>query len=78
MKGRKGGTRTRNIKRQEKILSSLAKTKVELKAMDSRMNNAEERISDLKDRIMEITQLKQQIGSQIEKKKKNESNIKDL
>ena len=46
--------------------------------MDSRMNNAEERISDLKDRIMEITQLKQQIGSQIEKKKKNESNIKDL
>ena len=38
--------------------------------MDSRMNNAEERISDLKDRIMEITQLKQQIGSQIEKKKK--------
>ena len=47
--------------------------------MDSRMNNAEERISDLKDRIMEITQSKQQTGSQMGKKKKeNESNIKDL
>ena len=38
--------------------------------MDSRMNNAEERISDLKDRIMEITQSKQQTGSQMGKKKK--------
>ena len=30
--------------------------KAELKAMNSRINNAEERISDLEDRIMEITQ----------------------
>ena len=32
----------------------------ELKALKSRMNNAEERISDLEDRIMEITQPGQQ------------------
>ena len=30
--------------------------KAELKAMHSRMNNAEEYISNLEDRIMEITQ----------------------
>ena len=52
--------------------NAFTETKTELKAMKSKMNNAEERISDLKDRIMEITQLKQQIGSQIEKKKKKE------
>ena len=34
------------------------------------MNNAEDQISDLEDRIMEITQSKQQTESQIEKKKK--------
>ena len=33
------------------------------------MNNAEDQISDLEDRIMEITQSKQQTESQIEKKK---------
>ena len=32
----------------------------ELKALKSRMNNAEEQLSDLKDRIMEITQSGQQ------------------
>ena len=41
------------------------------------MNNAEGQISDLEDRIMEITQSKQQTESQIEKKK-NESTIRDL
>ena len=35
----------------------------------NRMNNTEETISDLKDRIMEITQSKQQTESQMEKKK---------
>ena len=40
-----------------------AETKAELKAMKSWMNNAEERISCLKDRIMEITQSKQQTES---------------
>ena len=46
--------------------------KAELKALNSRMNNAEERISDLEDRVMETTQSKQQTKSLI--KKKNESN----
>lgn len=43
--------------------------KVELKAMNSRMNNTE-RKSDLKDRIMEITQSKQQMEYQTKKKEK--------
>ena len=47
----------------------------ELKALKSRMNNAEERISDLEDRIMEITQSGQQTENQ---RKKHESNIRDL
>ena len=48
----------------------------ELKAMNSRMNNAEEQISNLEDRTMEITQSRQQTESQM--KKKNESNIREL
>ena len=40
------------------------------------MNNVEERISDVEDRIMEITQSGQQTGNQM--KKKCESNIRDL
>ena len=44
--------------------------KAELKAMNIRMNDAEEWISDLEDRIMEITQLEQQIETKIKKKKK--------
>ena len=39
--------------------------KAELKAMNSRMNNAEE---DLEDRIMETTQLEQQKETQMKKK----------
>ena len=39
------------------------------------MNNAEERISDVEDRIMEITQSGHQTENQI---KKQESNITDL
>ena len=42
---------------QEKLENSFADTKAELKAMNTRMNNAEERMDDLLDR-MEITQLK--------------------
>ena len=38
--------------------------------MNSRMNNAEERISDLEDRIMEITQLEQKTETQMKKKRK--------
>ena len=44
--------------------------KAELQALKRRMNNAEEQISDLEDRIMEITQSGQQRESQMEKKKK--------
>ena len=42
---------------QEELENSFADTKAELKAMNSRMNNAEERMNDLLDR-MEITQSK--------------------
>ena len=34
--------------------------KVKLKAINNKLKNAEEGISDVEDRIMEITQLKQQ------------------
>ena len=47
----------------------------ELKAIKTRMNNAEERISDVEDRIMEIIQSGQQIENQM---KKHKSNIRDL
>ena len=43
--------------------------KAELKAIVSKLNNAEERISDLEDRIMEITQSEQQTGRQMKKMK---------
>ena len=49
-----------NIKRnQEKLENSFAAKQVELMALKNRKNNAEEQISDLVDRIMEITQLGQ-------------------
>lgn len=38
-------------RRQEKLENSLAQTKVELKAMNNRINKIEERISDLEDRL---------------------------
>ena len=44
--------------------------------MNRRVNNTDERTNDLKDRLMEITQLEQQTESQM--KKKHESNIRDL
>ena len=47
----------------------------ELKALKNRTNNAEGRISDLEDRIMEITQEGQQTENQMTK---HESNIRDL
>ena len=39
--------------------------KTELKAINSKLNNAEEWISDLEDRIMEITQSEQQTERQM-------------
>ena len=57
-----------NIRRsQEKLENSFAETQAELKALKSRMNNAEEQISDLEDRIMEITQSGQQTENQMKK-----------
>ena len=56
------------IKRsQEKIESSFTERKDELKAMNYWMNNAEKWISDLDDRIMEITQSEQQTENQMKK-----------
>ena len=51
--------------------------KAELKEMNSRMNNPEKQVSDLEDRIREITQSGEQTKSQTPPKK-NESNIRDL
>ena len=62
-------------KSQEKLENSFAETQAELKALKSRMDNAEEWISDLEDRIMEITQSRQQTENQM---KKHESNVRDL
>ena len=48
----------KNIERNQEILTNwFAELKAELKAMNSRMDNTEERINGLDDRIMEITQL---------------------
>ena len=47
----------------------------ELKAMKNRVNNTEECISDLEDRIVEITQSGQQTEKQM---KKHKSNMRDL
>ena len=54
---------------QEKVENLFAEMQIELK---SRMNNAEEQISDLEDRIMEINQSRQQTENQM---KKHECNI---
>ena len=43
------------MRSQEKLQNSFAETKAELKALNSRMNSAEEQISDLEDRTMEVT-----------------------
>ena len=45
-----------NIRRsQEKPENSFAEIQTELKAIKNRMNNAQERISDVEDKIMEIS-----------------------
>ena len=60
-------------KNKEKVENSFTEMKAELKAMNSRMNNSEEQISDQEDRIMEITQLEQQTETQMKKKRKRHS-----
>ena len=60
---------------QEKLENSSAEMQTELKVLKSRMNNAEELISDLEDRIREFTQSGQQTENQM---KKHENSIRDL
>ena len=48
---------------------TLRRGQAELKAVKSTMNNAEEQISDLENRVMETTQSGQQTKSQMKKKK---------
>ena len=55
-------------KTQSKIDNSICEIKSTLEAMNSRLNDTEEFISDLKDKIMEITQTEQQTERQIKKK----------
>ena len=50
---------------QEKLENSLAEIQTELKAIKTRMNYVEEWISDMEDRIMEITQSGQQTENQM-------------
>ena len=53
----------------------IAEIKTNLEAINSRLNNTEEGISDLEDKIMEITQSGQQKDKLKKKKKRKESNI---
>ena len=56
------------MKRSRKKLGhSFAEMQTELGAVKTRMNNAEEQISDVEDRIMEITQSGQQTENQMKK-----------
>ena len=57
-----------NIRRNiEKLENSFAEMHSELKAPNSRMNNAEQWISDVENRKMEITQSEQQTEKQMKK-----------
>ena len=60
-----------NIRRShENLENSFAEMKVDIKALNSRMNNAEEQISDLEERIMEMTKSDQQTENEKKEKKK--------
>ena len=50
---------------QSKLDNSIAKVKTNLEAMNSRLNDTKEQISDLEDRIMEITKSQRQMGKKI-------------
>ena len=60
---------------QEKLENSCAEIQTELREVKTRTNNAEEWISEVEDRIMEITQTGQQTENQM---KKHESSARDL
>ena len=55
------------MRTQEKLGNSFAEMQAELKALKNRINNAEEQMSDLEYRIMEITQSEKQTESQMKK-----------
>ena len=63
---------------QEKLENSFVNVKAELKALDSRINNSEGKISDLEDRVIEINQSGQQTECQIKKKKRKIKKIRGL
>ena len=58
-------------KEPRKLENSFAEIQTEGKAIKTWMNNAEERISDVEQRIMEITQSGQQTEKQMEKNERN-------
>ena len=60
---------------RKELENSFGEIQTELRAVKTRVNNAEEQISDVKDRIMEITQTGQHTENQM---KKHENNIRDL
>ena len=59
-----------NDKDQIKIYTSIPDIKSILETMNSRLNDTEEHIFDLENRIVEITQSEQQRERQMKKKKK--------
>ena len=65
---------TRKYKEEPRKIRKFKLIQTELKALKSRMNNAEEWLSDLEDRIIKITQSGQQTENQM---KKHESNIRN-
>ena len=62
-------------KSQEKFENSFSEMQADLKSLKSRMDDAEEWISDLEGRIIEITQSGHQTENQV---KKHENNMRDL
>ena len=60
---------TKNYKEESrKIANSFADMKAELKVMNIRLNNAEDYMSGLEDKIMKINRSEQQTERQIKKK----------
>ena len=62
-------------KSQEKLANAFAERQTELKALKSRMNNAEEQVSEGEDTIMKVIQSGQQAKNQMEK---HESNMRHM
>ena len=60
---------------QEKLENSFANMQTELNTLKSKMNNVEQCIRDLEDRLVEITESGQQTENQM---KKHERSIRDL